>query len=438
MSHQESHQAFETIRAEDWDRIIKLITEGITLTSSGIRFAIRGSIELGDLSPALAALLLPVKFREFFVGDGSTTVFNLATAPLSLGEEIFTNGLLQKIADNYSISGTQLIFGTAPSLGDEITVQYQSAQALVPFTLSGFSIDHKNIAHVSPTPTNQDILVYGINKSSSNQEVAKYRPSDFVQIGSSIDVNSGAPDHPAMVENGGYIWAIGASSGTNIISRIDTSTMTSLDVTVIADTGATITSLATDGVLVYAFVKGGTLAPNSVYKIDTAGVSTPLLLTGLTTVGSIDMAINTSGDLFIKFSGNNQVRKYDVNTGNLIAAYQFTDPIRIVPVDEKIYVLEGSNSQMSSISATGTITPIIAFVFTPSDFIFDGFDLWVSSDDELRKVKKDGTILHSLTPETGLTIQDITSGVGSMWTSYSNDTDVSVNITRIFPGIPGL
>lgn len=438
MSHQEDHEKYGTVFEADWDRIIFLIRQGIILTPAGVRTALGGNIQIEDLSPELQALLSPVPFTDRFVGDGATDTFVLSAPPLIDSAQISLNGVLQEPVAEYSLSGTDLIFVDTPGQGDKITAIYNSGQVLTPApsVLGSFVLSHKNSLETISNNTN--IFTYGVNKSSSVLEVAKYRPGDLAQVGPAVDVSSGSPDLSRMVFNGGFLWAIGAASGTNIIQKIDPAGMTATDIAVTTDIAATVTSLATDGVYVYAFIEGGTFSPNSIARIDVAGVSTEIIVTGLITVDTIDMVISLAGELYVMMSANAQVRKYDVVTGNLLKTHQFTDPIRIIRADDKIFVLEGSNSKLQEISATDIVTEIVTFVFTPTNIAYDGNDLWVSSADVIRKVDKTGTIMHIITPVTGLTIQGVARGNGMIWTTYSNDTDVTTNISKIYPGLPGV
>jgi len=436
MAHDEDHEKYQTIYEADWDRTILLIRQGIILTPTGVRTALGGDIQISDLSPELQALLSPVPFDDKFVGDGIANTFVLSAAPLIDSARIYLNGVLLEPVAEYSLSGTDLVFVDTPDSGDKIRAIYNSGQVLTPSpsVLGSFTLSHKNILETISNNTN--LFTYGVNKISSMMEVAKYRPGDLAQISSAIDVSSGSPDLSRMAFNGGFLWAIGAASGTNIIQKIDPTGMTSTDIAVTADAAATVTSLATDGTYVYAFIEGGTFSPNSIARIDVAGVSTEIIVTGLVTVGTIDMVISLAGDLYVMMSANAQVRKYDVTTGNLLTTHQFTDPIKIVQVDDKILVLEGSTSKLHEISALDFVTEVVTFPFTPTNIAYDANDLWVSSSDIIRKVNLTGTILHTITPLSGLNIQGVAKGNGMIWTTYSNDTNVTPNISKIYPGLP--
>ena len=66
-----------------------------------------------------------LKFHSF-TGDGSTTDFVLTTAPMTDGEMVFRGGALQKsgIGNDYTISGANVSFVTAPTDGINIEVRY--------------------------------------------------------------------------------------------------------------------------------------------------------------------------------------------------------------------------------------------------------------------------------------------------------------------------
>ena len=58
-----------------------------------------------------------------YTGDGSTITF-VVTQNQSVNKVIVTeNGVIQKPTDDYTISGTNLTFGTAPSSGVQIIIR---------------------------------------------------------------------------------------------------------------------------------------------------------------------------------------------------------------------------------------------------------------------------------------------------------------------------
>lgn len=69
------------------------------------------------------------KFRttESFNGNGSTTVFNLSSAPQeNEAVHVSLNGLTQEegASREYLLSGTAITFNTAPATGQRIVVTY--------------------------------------------------------------------------------------------------------------------------------------------------------------------------------------------------------------------------------------------------------------------------------------------------------------------------
>ena len=438
MAHSETYEQFQTINSADINRALLLIRQGITLTPTGIRIGLGGSIKLEDLSPELQAILNPVSTEEIFVGDGIATVFTLASTPIEGTLRVHLNGILSEPIVEHGVTGDQLTFVNLPGLGDKINVFYKSSDVLIssPSILGNFTLSHKNM--LETISDFQNVYTYGANKSGGAIEVVKFNSGTLVQSGSAINVSSGVPDLGAMVFNGGFLWAIGGAAGTNIIQKINVTAMTASDITVTADTGATVTALATNGTYVYAFVEGGTFDPNSVIQIDVAGTAVSVVSTNLVTVGAVQMVISLAGDLYVLMPGMNQVRKYDVTTGNLLTTHTFIDPINIVQAGAEIFVLEGSTKKLHSISALDVVTATVTFAFTPSDIEYDGTELWVSSGDTLRKVLVNGTILHSIVPESGLTIRKVIKGNGSIWVVFSDDADLGTNIVKIYPGLPGI
>lgn len=60
---------------------------------------------------------------QSFTGDGSTTSFTLTDPPVvSTGLIVFIDGIQQKLTSNYSVSGTNVVFTTAPDASAEIDV----------------------------------------------------------------------------------------------------------------------------------------------------------------------------------------------------------------------------------------------------------------------------------------------------------------------------
>ena len=137
--------------------------------------------------------------------------------------------------------------------------------------------------------------------------------------------------------------------------------------------------------------------------------------------------------------GNGDVRKYDTGDGSLITTYtDFTTPIKIIAVADKMYVIDSATNKMWEIPTTGDAVDVVTFASTPTDISYDGADLWVSFGEDLLKIKRDGTTLATFSPVvSGQTIQDVAYGIGQIWTTYSNDSGAE-NITKIDPGLPGV
>ena len=64
--------------------------------------------------------------------NGSNTVFTLAATPITSTEMVYLNGLLQEpgVANDYTISGSQITFITAPETGDIVLSTYLTSQGL--------------------------------------------------------------------------------------------------------------------------------------------------------------------------------------------------------------------------------------------------------------------------------------------------------------------
>ena len=59
---------------------------------------------------------------ETFTGDGSTTQVNISYTPSYLA--VYLSGIRQKLTDDYTVSGAQITFVSAPKSGQKITVDY--------------------------------------------------------------------------------------------------------------------------------------------------------------------------------------------------------------------------------------------------------------------------------------------------------------------------
>lgn len=79
------------------------------------------SIVQPTLSPGYTTLV------ESFTGDGSTTTFSLSELPATSSSIIvFVDGIIQKIVTNYNLSGSSLIFTSAPDNNADIDVVFLS------------------------------------------------------------------------------------------------------------------------------------------------------------------------------------------------------------------------------------------------------------------------------------------------------------------------
>lgn len=465
MSHERVHAPFELIRAADIDRHFALIENGVLTDPSAVQAVLQGQITLSELHPSLQALVLQsvfssIRSNENFTGDGIAVSFALAAAPLAGDEEVFLNGLHQHNGVDYTLVGNLLTFlGGPPGIGDLIDVRYSSTQSVSLILLGSFAMPYDQIFQMNATldPIVQQFFVYGHNKIGGMFEVAKFEAITLNQLGSSVNVDSGNPDRTAMIlttDTGEVrIWAIGAAAGTHTVTRITASTMAAT-VLSMNDPATTVTAIATDGPKVYVFMKGGaTLQANSVQRFD-AATSFPETVIGpgvpsVATTGSVDMAISLSGDLYVSYgnfnaSGSGEIRKFDVNTGFLLKRLRAADfgavnirPIQILKVLDKVLVLDDLNNKLYQIDATDAVTTVTTFGFTPTGMRFDLSDLWVSEGFNLHKLDMAGTILNTVVPQAAKTIQNIMSGLGLIWVSYSDDTVVSdKNLTKIFPGLP--
>lgn len=468
MSHEPKHVPFESIRSADFDRNLQLTREGILTDATALRMVLRGDLRLEDLSPSLQAVILSSSSTSaenelHFTGDGITTSFNLGVSPVLNSDLVFLNGIKQVPGLHYSITGTVIDFvvTNTPQVGDEITVHFKSLTGAALIQLGGFVIPFRQIIQTLPTldPIVQELFFYGTNKISALKRVSKFDGIGLTQIGVSVNVDSGSPDATAMVEttNGGsvFIWAVGAAAGTHTITKIDTSSMTGVLISM-NDPATVVTGLATDGLHIYVFMKGGaTLQANSVQKLNAiTNLPEAIIgpgLPGITTTGSVDLAVNLAGSLYVAYSnvngsGSGEVRKFNVNTGFLTKRFTNTDfgivgsiqPTRIIPFLDSLLVMDPLNQKIFKISATDVVTVFATTSFIPTDIAFDNMDVWISSGDTLYKFNQGGTTLNSLVPQATHVIQDIAPALGFIWTSYTDDVGIADdNITKIFPGLPG-
>jgi hypothetical protein len=462
--HPSAHSPGQTISPTEVDRGHALLAQVVLQETGAIRLNLRGSLELAELSPALQAIvlqhLISTSIEENFVGDDVTTVFNLANTPDVGVCMVFKNGLLQR-ADSYTVVGTAVTFLVAPLTGDHIQIRYATSTTASIGHLGSFQIDYRDITEMAATGT--ALFVYGTNKSSGLKEVAKYEFVNLIQLGTAVNVDSGVPDSTimAITQDLGvtYLWAVGASSGTNKIVKINTTDMSSVEIEVTVDTAAEIVSLVTDGAYVYAFQKGGTVGPNAVAKIDavTNVVTGFAAATGASSTGAVDMVIGPNGDLYIAIgnlnsTGIGEVRRYDLGTGTLVTTFDFAEtppnptaahPIKLGVTPTDVLVLDDTRQKFYTIDMSDGVTILSPgtthFAFVPSDMLVNGVtDLWITSGNTLYEVSSAGAVLQSSTPEPTLTLQDLAWGAGLLWASYSDDTGApDNNISKLFPGLPG-
>jgi hypothetical protein len=465
MTHDLSHSPGQLIRAADVDRSFDLLRNAIDIDAVAVRRMLQGQLQLVDMSPPLQAVILQnlletTPTEQTFIGDGVTTLFTLSALPIGGSDEVFLNGQLMRRGTDYTLASLSLTFATAPSVGDWVFIRSKGVGSPFLILLGSFQLPYQQIREMRATLDSlvQHIFTYGTNKTTLVQEVAKFEAIGLSQLGTAVDVDAGAPDGTALVltTTGGavFLWAVGDATGAHRVTKIDVSTMIATPISM-SDPATVVVSLATDNDHVYAFMKGGaTLQANSVQKVDAVtnlpvaviGPGTP----GVTTTGFVDTVVSQAGALYVSYSdvnlsGSGEVRKFDANTGALLKRFTATDfaavtthPIRLIAVLGDIYVLDDLNQKIYKLSALDAVTTVATFAFVPTDVMFDLSDLWVSATDTLYKVDLSGTVLSSVIPQTGKNIQDVMSGLGLVWTSYSNDTLVpDNNIAKIFPGLPG-
>ena len=72
-----------------------------------------------------ARFLKRFRTKEFFNGNGSTTVFNLASVPQENETvDVQVNGIEREEGVDYTLSGSAITFTTAPANAQRITVTY--------------------------------------------------------------------------------------------------------------------------------------------------------------------------------------------------------------------------------------------------------------------------------------------------------------------------
>lgn len=446
------HGDFTILNPTEIDLHHKLLAELLLTPSSAIKNKLLGQIDRTFLAPELLLAFSTIIVTDIFTApaDGTGQIFALSGTPLTSTVLVFVNGQKQKSSTDFSISNSSITFMRDLRIGDDISVRYHAAQTTATVVLGSFTLPYQNIFQVEGF--NNFLYTYGDDKITPfDKKFAKIDPISFAQSGPAINVESGLPDNSAVVNVAGKFWAIGSPSTAinNRVIQVDPTTMVvlnDLEIVPSTDTTAVIAALATDGTtFFYAYIKGGVVAPHQIAKLDPDGI--PLIpgtiLTGLSpsSIGSIDMEVSQSGHLFLLFSsldgGDGEVRKFDTGDGSLVSTFtEFTTPIKIIRVEDKMYVIDSATKKLWSIPLTGVPTDLVTFVATPTDIEFDGNDIWVSFGQDVIKMKKDGSTLTSISPVvSGLTIQDVSFTIGHIWITYSNDTDD--NMSKIFPGLAG-
>jgi hypothetical protein len=467
MSHERVHAKGETIRSSDIDRSFELLRQSIELSPTVIARYLSGQITFANLSPeirnylnSLSVSISPLS-QNWVGASGQFNDFLLNSTPISGSAIVLLNGLEQDGGD-YVLqvgAGTSIHFFNDVDVGDKVSVHYRSSNTVTPAIFANFGINHYDVIQMLPLVN--DMFVYGNSKGVGNPlEVAKYRVLDMAQVippittRAAVDVTGAEPDFPPMVLVGGTeVWAAGFFDGTGPVgggwsNRVSRFAVGDLDITppsgffeVTTDTAAEISDLVSDGTFVYAFMQGGTfIAPNHIAKVQISPTSTVgVINSGLTITGDTDMLLSNNGWLYVAFQDPTvfQVRKYDTSPANGIKAiHQFTSkPAKILAVDTNVYVLEGNNLQRID-DINDEVDTLQIFGFVGSTMDFDGVDLWITSGDTLYKCNKDGDILQTIVPLSGQDIKQIKSAFGFIWVAYEGNT--SINITKVFPGLPGV
>jgi hypothetical protein len=452
------HEDFQVIDPVTNDRMQLLIAELMFTAPSVIQRLLTGKVDRTMLSPELLLAFSTDVNTDIInvVADGAGQAFPLTAEPLFGSELIFLNGQDQLSGADYVITGTTITFPRYLTTGDVIKARYIDLLATSTQILGSFDMPYQNIFEVDSF--NNFLYMYGDDKIGPNdKKFVKIDPITLTQSGSAINVESGLPDNSAVIQLGAKFWVIGSPSTAinNRVIQVDPATMnidTDLEIVPSTDTTAVIAALATDGLtFFYAYIKGGTVAPHQIAKLDPNGVPVipGTIQTNLSpsTVGAIDMAVSSSGHLFVVFSsingGDGEIRKYDPGDGSLLETYNLettvpTNPTRIIPVEDKMYVIDPATNKLWEIPNTGDPSSIVTFAATPTNLAFDNNDLWISFGEDLVKMARNGTTLTSFIPVVaGQTIQDVSYNIGHVWTTYLNDTGVK-NVTKIFPGLPGV
>lgn len=95
----------------------KLVTDSITLGTTPLVFT-------ALISAFLSASSIVTNETPSGAINGTNTSFTLANTPVVGSVEVYLNGLLQTVSDDYTISGSTITYTVAPIAGDVLRVQY--------------------------------------------------------------------------------------------------------------------------------------------------------------------------------------------------------------------------------------------------------------------------------------------------------------------------
>lgn len=426
---EDSFGATEPIRSTDINRILQLIKNGLLTVPSGTIAQLSGKIQFSNLSPELQStlnslLVMVNPVTNVFTGVLGQQTYTMSTIPITSSVEAYINGAAQIPSTAFSISGSDITFAQPIAALDKIMVKFNTENALSLSTFASFSLPDQYIRCMIASALDT-FFAYGENKITGLGQVGKFRQIDSTLL-ASFDVGSGNPDHNIMVRVGGYLWAIGGTTGlgTNVVTRIDENTLTSTPIAVTTDTGVNISSLATDGTTyIYALMEGGTMiTANSIAKLTVGGSAVGVIATGVATTGNTSFVLSSNGFLYVAFDDPtvSQVRKIDpVPINGIKKIFDFDDPPnQLLPIGTDIYVLSGTKLyKISAIHDTLTLLKDYA-IFTPSQLVFDGVNLWIAYNDTLLRCDLSGNIIDTVVPQSGTNILSLMSALGFIWTGY--------------------
>jgi phage-related tail fiber protein len=129
------------IRSSDADtsaelkNMVVFVSEGIVNADSGWKLTTDGDIEFGVTALTYSKFTSSVSSSNFVYNstpsgtvDGGSTVFALASTPVSTSVQVYLNGLLQDPAgEDYTLSGSYITFTSAPLPGDKVRASYIAA-----------------------------------------------------------------------------------------------------------------------------------------------------------------------------------------------------------------------------------------------------------------------------------------------------------------------